>query len=101
VLNASKPGEVRSPVVEGDALENQSPEENSREARENAEGGLGDLFDEHIAKEFVDHDADATIATMVPEPYVYNVPTMVGGFGGEGVRFLQRAFCKSKYPKLR
>ena len=50
-----------------------------------AEGRLDDLFDGHIVKEFVDRDVDATMATMVPEPYVYNVPTMVGGFGGDGV----------------
>ena len=36
--------------------------------------GLDFLFDEHIAKEFVDRNVDATTATMAPDPYVYNVP---------------------------
>jgi hypothetical protein len=52
----------------------------SRKHEKDAKGRLDDLFDGHIAKEFVDRDVDATMATMVPEPYVYNVPTMVGGF---------------------
>src|SRR5262249_36356722 len=47
---------------------------------------LGAQFDGHIAREFADRDADATMETMVPEPYVYCVPVMTGGFGGEGVR---------------
>jgi len=47
---------------------------------------LGDLFDGHIAREFVDHDVNATMETMVPEPYVHCVPIMTGGVGGKGVR---------------
>src|SRR5215470_19199110 len=47
---------------------------------------LGALFDGHIAREFADQDVDATMDTMVPEPYVQCVPTMTGGFGGQGVR---------------
>jgi len=47
---------------------------------------LGALCDEHIKREFVDRDVNATMETMVPEPYVYCVPSMIGGFGGQGVR---------------
>jgi len=47
---------------------------------------LGALFDGHIASEFADLDVDATMETMVPEPYVHCVAVMTGGFGGEGVR---------------
>jgi carboxymethylenebutenolidase len=47
---------------------------------------LGALFERHISREFVDKDVDATMETMVPEPYVHCVPIMTGGFGGEGVR---------------
>ena len=47
---------------------------------------LGALFDRHISREFADKDVDATLETMVPEPYVHCVPIMTGGFGGEGVR---------------
>jgi carboxymethylenebutenolidase len=47
---------------------------------------LGALFDAHVGSEFADRDVNATMATMAPEPYVYCVPTMIGGFGGDGVR---------------
>jgi len=47
---------------------------------------LGALFDGHIAREFEDRDVDATMETMISEPYVYSVPTMTGGFGGQDVR---------------
>ena len=40
---------------------------------------LGALFDAHIKREFVDRDVEATMQTMVPEPYVYNIPSMTGG----------------------
>ncbi len=47
---------------------------------------LGAVFDAHVAAEFVDRDVDATMATMVPEPYITHVPTLAGGTGGEEVR---------------
>ena len=47
---------------------------------------LGALFDAHIKREFVDRDVEATMQTMVPEPYVYNIPSMTGGFGSQGLR---------------
>src|SRR5262245_54500230 len=43
---------------------------------------LGAQFDGHIAREFADRDVDATMETMVPEPYVYCVPVMTGGLRG-------------------
>jgi carboxymethylenebutenolidase len=60
---------------------------------------LGALFDAHIAREFVDHDLDATMETMVPEPYVYSVPSMTGGFGGQGVRKFYSEHFLSQIPK--
>jgi len=47
---------------------------------------LGAVFDAHIKREFVDRDVEATMQTMVPEPYVYNIPSMTGGFGSQGLR---------------
>jgi carboxymethylenebutenolidase len=35
---------------------------------------LGAVFDKHIKCEFEDHDVEATMKTMVREPYVYHVP---------------------------
>ena len=42
---------------------------------------LGAVFDKHIKHEFQDHDVDATMKTMVSEPYVLHVPVLTGGVG--------------------
>src|SRR5437763_10258124 len=47
---------------------------------------LGAVFDEHVASEFEAKDIDATMRTMIEEPYVWHVPTLTGGSGGEAVR---------------
>jgi len=65
-VQTSQKGEIPMPAVDP----KQSPD-------------LGALFDGHIASEFADLDVDATMETMVPEPYVYCVPVMTGGFGAK------------------
>ena len=47
---------------------------------------LGAVFDEHVASEFEAKDIDATMRTMVEEPYVWHVPALTGASGGEAVR---------------
>lgn len=47
---------------------------------------LGAVFDQHVAAEFAEKDVDATMRTMVKEPYVWHVPTLTGAAGGEAVR---------------
>jgi carboxymethylenebutenolidase len=42
---------------------------------------LDALWDKHLEGEFVTHDPDATVRTMVEDAYVNHVPTMIGGFG--------------------
>jgi carboxymethylenebutenolidase len=49
------------------------------------EQNLGTAFDQHIKHEFQDHDVDATMVTMIREPYVHHVPVMTGGIGYDGV----------------
>ena len=44
----------------------------------NSNSDLGALFDGHIAREFADFDVDATMETMVAEPYVHCVATLAG-----------------------
>ena len=39
------------------------------------------LLQEHLRYEFVTHDPDATMETMVAQPYVNHVPTLTGGVG--------------------
>jgi len=60
---------------------------------------LGALFDGHIEKEFADLDLDATMETMVAEPYVYCVPVMTGGFGGQCVRRFYGEHFINQIPK--
>jgi carboxymethylenebutenolidase len=60
---------------------------------------LGALFDGHITREFADQDVDATMETMVPEPYVQCVPTMTGGFGGHSVRYFYNKHFVNQIPK--
>jgi len=47
---------------------------------------LGAVFDEHVASEFAEQDVDATMRTMIEEPYVWHVPALTGAAGGEAVR---------------
>jgi carboxymethylenebutenolidase len=47
---------------------------------------LGAVFDEHVGAEFDLKDVDATMKTMVAEPYVWHVPTLAGAAGGDAVR---------------
>ena len=61
--------------------------------------GLGELFDGHIEQEFAHHDVDATMETMVPEPYVHCVPIMTGGSGGRGVRQFYSEHFINQIPK--
>jgi carboxymethylenebutenolidase len=42
---------------------------------------LSALADYHFYLEFAERDPEATMHTMVPEPYVNHVPTMTGGTG--------------------
>lgn len=59
---------------------------------------LGAVFDLHVKLEFVNHDVDATMQTMVPEPYVHNVPVLRGGYGRAGVRDFYTRFFVGKMP---
>src|SRR5215469_14575284 len=60
---------------------------------------LGALFDGHIAREFADHDVNASMETMIPEPYVACVPIMTGGIGGPGVRKFYSEHFINQIPK--
>jgi carboxymethylenebutenolidase len=56
---------------------------------------LEELWEAHLACEFVAQDATATMRTMVPEPYVNHVPTLTGGVGHDMLkRFYAHHFVK-------
>jgi carboxymethylenebutenolidase len=59
---------------------------------------LGAIFDKHIKCEFQDHDVDATMKTMVKEPYVHHVPMMTGGRGYDDVYNFYKNHFVSKMP---
>lgn len=59
---------------------------------------LEKLWDEHLACEFTDRDADETVATMVDLPYVNHIPTMTGGRGKIELRDFYRDHFISKLP---
>jgi carboxymethylenebutenolidase len=62
-------------------MSNNSKQNNRQDNHPN----LGAIFDKHVKSEFEDHDVDATMKTMVKEPYVHHVPTLTGGVGYDGV----------------
>ncbi|KAI9843838.1 MAG: hypothetical protein M1837_006099 [Sclerophora amabilis] len=60
------------------------------------------VWEEHLALEFATKDADATMKTMIPEPYVNHVPTITGGIGAKELhRFYQDFFIPSNPPSMR
>jgi carboxymethylenebutenolidase len=59
---------------------------------------LGSIFDTHVKCEFVDHDVAATMQTMVPEPYLLHVPTLIGGAGSREVRQFYEQNFVGKWP---
>lgn len=59
---------------------------------------LGSVFDAHVKYEFVDHDVNSTMRTMVSEPYLLHVPTLTGGLGGTEVRRFYEQHFVDKWP---
>ncbi len=57
---------------------------------------LSALWDRHTELEFAVRSAEATMATMVAEPYVNHIPTMTGGVG---YRDLLRFYANHFIPK--
>lgn len=59
------------------------------------------LWEAHCACEFETRDADATMATMVAEPYVNHIPTMTGGVGHDQLRrFYRHHFIGANPPDI-
>jgi carboxymethylenebutenolidase len=60
---------------------------------------LSALWDRHCELEFATRDADATMTTMVAQPYVNHIPTMTGGVGYKHLRhFYANYFVNSNPP---
>jgi carboxymethylenebutenolidase len=63
-----------------------------------AEPDLGAVFDAHVGAEFETQDVDATMATMAEDPYVWHVPTKMGGDGLDDVRSFYTSSFVGKWP---
>jgi carboxymethylenebutenolidase len=51
-----------------------------------AQQGLQDLWEAHLQSEFVAHNPEDALATMVEDAYVNDIPVMTGGVGKSAVR---------------
>jgi carboxymethylenebutenolidase len=59
---------------------------------------LSQLFDAHVAAEFVGKDADATMSTMTADPTVIHVPVLTGGRGVEELHAFYRDWFIPSWP---
>ena len=62
---------------------------------------LAALWETHLRYEFESREVDATMATMVDEPYVNHIPTMTGGVGHDQLkRFYKYHFIDGNPPDI-
>jgi SnoaL-like domain len=60
------------------------------------------IWENHTTLEFTAKDAEATMQTMVAEPYVNHVPTMTGGIGYDDLkRFYAKFFIPGNPPDMK
>jgi carboxymethylenebutenolidase len=57
------------------------------------------LWDKHCEHEFGTRDVDATMATMVGQPYVNHIPTMTGGVGHDHLKRFYKYHFIPKTPR--
>ena len=80
-------------------INNKKKKKNYNKTKRNKKySSLGAVFDKHIKCEFQDHDVDATMKTMVKEPYVHHVPVLTGGIGYDGVYDFYKNHFVGKMP---
>jgi carboxymethylenebutenolidase len=85
-------------VVNRTHIKNGTKKKNNKIKRNKKHSDLGAVFDKHTKCEFQDHDVDATMKTMVREPYVHHVPMMTGGIGYDGVYNFYKNHFVGKMP---
>ncbi|MCJ1281703.1 hypothetical protein MMC26_001025 [Xylographa opegraphella] len=62
---------------------------------------LEEVWENHLTLEFAIKDADATMKTMVAEPYVNHIPTLTGGIGHKDLlRFYKDFFIPGNPPSM-
>ena len=60
---------------------------------------LDDVWNEHLRAEFSAHSADETVATMVANPRINQVPVMIGGDGKEEVHEFYAKYFLPQIPE--
>ena len=60
---------------------------------------LAALWEAHTRTEFETRDVDATMASMVDQPYVNHIPTMAGGVGHDELKRFYKYHFIPKTPK--
>ena len=66
-----------------------------------AEQKLDAVWNEHLRAEFSAHSADETVATMVADPLIHEVPVMIGGRGRKEVyEFYAKSFLPHIPPDI-
>ena len=64
----------------------------------NTKETLATVWDQHVGAEFAAKSADQALATMTAEPYVNEIPLMIGGRGRDGVRNFYANHFVSQIP---
>jgi carboxymethylenebutenolidase len=85
-------------MVNGKQTNSNRKKKNNNNKRHKKHSSLGAVFDKHIKCEFQDHDVDATMKTMVKEPYVHHVPVLTGGVGYDSVYKFYKNHFVGKMP---
>jgi carboxymethylenebutenolidase len=63
---------------------------------------LQELWEEHIRHEFETHNTEDTLATMVDDAYVNDIPVMTGGVGKPALReFYSKYFIPQMPPDMK
>jgi carboxymethylenebutenolidase len=64
-----------------------------------AQETLQQLWEEHVRHEFVTHNTEDTLATMVEDAYVNHIPVLTGGVGKDELReFYSKRFIPQMPP---
>jgi carboxymethylenebutenolidase len=86
-------------VNRGKHIDKNKSSRSNKSKIKNKRPNLGAVFDKHVKYEFQDHDVDATMKTMVREPYVHHVPMMTGGIGYDSVYNFYKNHFVGKMPE--
>jgi carboxymethylenebutenolidase len=78
---------------------NKQKRSKARPTRTTEQTFLSDLWEEHVRYEFVTHNTEDTLATMVEDAYVNHIPVLTGGTGRDQLReFYSKRFIPQMPP---